>query len=531
MSYMLNSPNPLTRIQYYKRRYNRAYGVSIQWWGLLQACYHYAIPNRDLFYWTNQTQGAQKQGKVYDTTAVASTRNFVSKVQNALTPPQQVWAQLSPGDDIPEDMKEEVEEYCEIVTEKIFKYIRRSNFDLAINECYYDLAVGTAALMIMEGESDDSPLRFYSVPVNQLAVEESINGLIDSAYRTYGEVKISDIPIMWPDAVLPNEMKVALENDPNAMCKSLWEGIIYIEGTPKPYRTVLWTDAHILIEREDTSSPWIVFRWNKINNETMGRGPLQDALPSIMSLNELARLELTSANLNVCKPYMAYSDGVFSPYLFNLQPNTIIPIAPNANGQFPIQPLPDVANPQFFQLTSNDLRQQINTLLYSNPLGAVQDAPTRTATELALRQRNLAEEIGPIFTRLQQEFLARTIKRIVHVLKKRGLIEPIVINGKELDLKYQSPLVIAQGQLDVQGFLQYFQALQGIFGPEGAIVYVNPVELPIWMAERLNIDPRILNKKEELEATFKSQSEMQQLTQMQSLGLPAGVPGTMIPGS
>ena len=528
MGYQLDSPNPQTRIQYYKRRYNKAYGIAIQWWAILQACYHYAIPNRDLFYWTNQTQGAQKNGRVYDTTAVAATRNFVSKVQNALTPPQQIWAQLSPGDDIPEENKEEVEKYCVEVTDQIFSYIRRSNFDLAINECYYDLAVGTAALMILEGD-DDNPLRFYSVPVNQLAIEASINQNIDSAYRTFGEVLIADIPIMWPDAVLPETLRILMENDPNAMCKSLFEGVIYLEGKDKPYRTVLWTDADILLERDDYSSPWVVFRWNKINNETNGRGPLQDALPSIMSLNELARLELTSANLNVCKPYMAYSDGVFSPYLFKLEPNTVIPIAPNASGQFPIQPLPDVANPAFMQLTSQDLRQQINTLMYANPLGAVQDSPTRTATELALRQRNLSEEIGPIFTRLQQEFLARTIKRIVHILKGKGLIQPITINGKELDLKYQSPLVIAQGQLDVQGFLQYFQSLQGIFGPEGAIVYLNPVEMPHWMAEKLNIDPHVLNSRENLEEKFNSDSEKMQMQQMQSLGLPAGVPGAPIP--
>ena len=74
----------------------------------------------------------------------------------------------------------------------------------------------------------------------------------------------------------------------------------------------------------------------------------------------------------------------------------------NANGQFPLQPLPDTANPAFMQLTSTDLRMQINKLMFADNLLPPEKAPQTTAYEIAVRQRNLAEEIGPAFTRLQQ---------------------------------------------------------------------------------------------------------------------------------
>ena len=174
-----------------------------------------------------------------------------------------------------------------------------------------------------------------------------------------------------------------------------------------------------------------------------------------------------------------------------------------------------------------DLRQQINNLLYANPLGQANDGPTRTATELALRQRNLSEEIGPVFTRLQSELLDRVINRIVYILKKKGLIEPIVINGRELDLKYQSPLVVAQGQLEVQGFLQYFQAVQGVYGPEGAITTLNPGYVQYWMAEKLGVDMRLLADRDKFNASLKSNSEQYQQAQLDSLAAPAGLPGTV----
>ncbi len=507
----------ISKLERYKTRYKRAYSIALQWTSLLEACQHYCVPHRDIFYYSNSTQGQQKNGKVYDTTAVAATRTFVSKVQGALTPPQQTWAHLEAGSDIPEDQKDEANKILQAMNDKIFDYLRHSNFDLAINECYMDLAVGTAVLCCNEGD-DDNPLKFYSIPLAQMAFEESINGYIESAYRTWGEVKISEIEIMWPNAVIPAHLIQQMDNDPTATIKSLYEGVVYVHGDKKPFKYVLWLDSDILLEEEDVSSPWIIFRWSKINNEVMGRGPIMDALPSILSLNELARLELTAANLNVCKPYMAYSDGVFNPYTFVLTANTIIPVSPNSSGQFPLQALPDVSNPQFMQLTSMDLRQQINKLMFAEPLGPV-NAPTRTATELAIRQRSLAEEIGPIFTRLQQEFLSRLIQRVIHILQLKGFIEPLMINGKLIKVRYQSPLVIAQGSQDVDNFLQYYQALASILGPESAIVTVNPVELPIWMASKLGVDMRLLPTREGLSETLQSQSEMAQIEQMNAMGV------------
>lgn len=501
----------LSPIEYYQRRYKTARAKADLWMSLYEACYHYCVPSRNLYYWTSQYQGAQKNAKVYDTTAVAGLRNFVSKMQGALTPPNQNWALLESGSTVPEDMKEDVNEYLQQTTSTIFEYIRKSNFDLAMGECYYDLGVGTACLICLDGGSDDKPLHFYSVPLARLAPEESYSGLLDSCWRWWDEIRIDDILALWPNIKLTPMMQALYESDPNATIKILSEGCVDVPGERHgeyPYRYVVMYENEILLDEPYEYNPFLVFRWSKVNNEVMGRGPVVEALPSILSLNELARLELTSANLNVTKPIMAASDGVFNPWTFKLEPNTIIPVAMNPNGQFPLQPLPDTANPAFMQLTSNDLRMQINKLLYADPLQAP-DTPTRTATEIAIRQRNLAEEIGPAFTRLQQEFLPRLIANIVCLLKRRGLIKDLSINGKEIQLKYQSPLVIAQGQQDVQNFIQWYSLVQGIYG-EAAPVYLNPVETPLWMAGKMGVDMQVLNKREMLEEKLGTDSELKQ---------------------
>lgn len=509
----------LTPFEYYQRRYKTARAKADLWISLYEACYHYTVPSRNLYYWTSQYQGAQKNAKVYDTTAVAGLRNFVSKIQGALTPPGQVWAQLEAGFVVPDENKEEVNEYLQRTTAIIFEYLRKSNFDLAMGECYYDLGIGTACLVCVDGGSDDKPLHFYSVPLARLAPEESFSGLLDSGWRWWDEIRIDDILAKWPKIELTPMMKALYESDPNAKIKELRDGCIDIPGerfSDFPYRYVVMYENELLLNDPYGYNPFLIFRWSKVNNEIMGRGPVVEALPSILSLNELARLELTSANLNVTKPIMAASDGIFNPWTFKLEPNTIIPVAMNANGQFPLQPLPDTANPQFMQLTSSDLRIQILKLLYADNLLPPDKTPNVTAYEIAVRQQNLAQEIGPAFTRLQQEFLPRLINNVVYLLKQRGLIKDFKINGREIQLKYQSPLVVAQGQQDVQSTLQWYGMIQAVYG-DAAPIYLNPVEFPLWSAQKMGVELKVINPREKLIEKFGTDSEIMQETVLDQL--------------
>jgi hypothetical protein len=522
------------KLQEYKRRYERAKAHAYEWWSVLEACYHYCIPNRNLFYYTNRTQGAQKNIKVYDTTQVSATKNFVSKVHSALTPPQQTWASFESSEAVPEEFREELDRDLQEYTDTMFSYIRGSNFDLAINECYYDLAVGTAVLVVNEGPDDDTPLVFGSIPLDQVAIEESINHRVETCFRTWGEIRIADIESVWPNARLTETMRMMLKEDAGALTKDLVEAVIHDPvKKDKPFTYILWSMDDILLEEEHESSEFVIFRWSKINNEIFGRGPIMDALPSIISLQTAAYFEMTAANLNIAKPYMGYSDGIFNPNTFKMAPNAIIPVSPNTNGQFPLVPLPDVANPAFMQITTMDLRQQINKLMFADPLGPVADVPSRTATEIALRQRNLAEEIGPLFTRLQQEFLERVLDRVSYILVKKGLIARPKVNQKEIKIKYKSPLTISQGQQDVSIFMQYMQAMAGLMGPEASQMYVNTAEYPSWLAKKMGVDPNLVNTKENVEAQMQQmlmqQQQQQQMDQMQQMQQMQGVEEGLAP--
>ncbi len=500
------------------KRYQRAQGVSDLWMGLHQACYYYAIPNRNKYWKPREQQGDMRGARVYDTTAIEATKTFVSKLHTAMTPPQTQWGFLSVDSSWADENEEEAQAAqaeLDAYMRKLFSYLHDSNFDVVINECYFDLAIGTSCL-VCNSFTEQQPLLFTSVPMDKLAIEEAMTGRIESWYRNWENVKINEIHIRWPKAIIPDDLLQELTQDQNASVARIYEGVMYMPKESKKYCYVVCTESKRLFTEYFEVNPGIVWRFQKINNDVYGRGPIMDALPSIISLNEVARIELASANLNTFKPMMAFSDAVFNPHTFKMQPMTIIPIAPiGTNGQVPLIPLPDTSNPQFSQLTIQDLRMQIRALLFADSVVPDEGVQPATATELMIKQQQLAQRIGPLFSRLQQEFLFPVIERVGYVLDKMGLLPKPNLKGIKIIFNYRSPLALAKGQEQIARFTQYFQILQGVLGPEVSQIYLNPKEFPFLLADLMQIDNRFLNSVEGVQAA--AQNLQNQVSQQQEM--------------
>lgn len=497
--------------QLFMKRYGSARIVADLWNSIHEACYYYAIPYRNRFYRPKEQQGEFRGSRVYDTTAVEATKTFVSKLHDAMTPPQVQWGYLDideSSNDIEDIDRSQMQLELNDYMRKLFVYIHESNFDVVINECYFDLAVGTSCLVV-NNFTDEEPLLFTSVPMDKLCIEEAMTGRIESWYRNWENTKIGEINVRWKNAKLTDSMIQMLEGNPDAVVEMLYEGVMYCPNDKRPYWYMVGTqDECVLLEKYE-SNPGIVWRFQKVNNEVFGRGPIMDALPSIISLNELARIELAAANLNTFKPYMGFSDAVFNPHTFKLEPFTIIPIAPiGVGGQPPLQPLASSADPSFSQLTMSDLRNQIKSLLFNdaNPNESVQP---QTATEVMLQQQSLAQKIGPLFSRLQQEFLWPVIKRCAYILEKRGLLVRPDMQGQRIQFRYKSPLALVKAQQDISRFTQYFQLMQGIFGAGPATMYVDPGVTPYLLAEQMQVDMRFLNSPEQVQAAAQQAQDQQ----------------------
>lgn len=494
----LGTPNSL--LESLRKRYNSAKGVADLWIPIMQACFFYAIPFRNRYYLPGKEfQGTAQNTRVYDTTAIEGVKTFVSKLHDSMTPPKVQWGFLEVDDAFVRDPEQHVEILQEAQLELnrymriLFSYIHASNFDVVINECYYDLSIGTSALVINQ-YTDAQPFLCTSIPMDKLAIEEAVNGKIETWFRTWQNMKISELNTRWPKIQLTPDLVQDMAADPEARVRQLYEGVAYYPNLPSPYLYAVWADNGVLFYEHYESSPGIIWRFQKTNNETWGRGPVMEALPSIISLNEMARIELASANLNTFRPYMGFSDAVFNPHTFRLEPFTIIPIAPiGSGGQVPLIPLPNSADPNFAQFTIQDLRMQIKALLFAEQPEDAMGIQPQTAYELSLKQQNMAQKIGPLFSRLEQECLWPILQRFAYILKSMGKLPFPKLNGIPIKFKYRSPLALVKGEQDTARFVKFVQVMQGTVGPDMTNMYINPATTPYLLAENLQIDSRFLN--------------------------------------
>ncbi len=313
---LIRAQDTMPLIERLRKRYNAAKSISDLWLSVLQASFHYAVPFRDRFYMPSQDfQGTLQNTRLYDTTAVEAANIFVSKLQDALTPPGVQWGYLEVDEDkaVAHGWSEneiiEAQRTLNDYMRRLFKLIHRSNFDVVVNECYYDLAVGTSCLVINQN-NDSNPFLCTSIPIDKLSIEEAADGNIRSWYRTWENLKISELHLRWKNIRLTPTLESMMAADPDATIRNLYEGVCFFAGREQPFCYAVWEDSSRapLLEEWDASSPGIVWRFKKINNETWGRGVVMDALPSIISLNEIERIKLAAGNLNTFKPYMGKVD-------------------------------------------------------------------------------------------------------------------------------------------------------------------------------------------------------------------------------
>ncbi len=493
------------------QRFQHAKNQRHQFRSLLDVAYRFALPNRNLF--DTDTIGADKNSQVFDTTLPHAVNIFVSKLFDGITPPFQTWAKLIAGEEVPLIRKNKLNAQLEEATNLLFRFIHRSNFSLAISESYYDLAVGTMGLLINPGPSDLKPLIFEAVPLRFLAPEEGAFGTIESCWRELNGVLGRNVLKTWPRAKLPLSLKDAIQTSPDRKFDFI-EGSVEIESDRFLYVVITKGEQEIIFEETSTSSAWVIGRWRRLAGEVFGRGPIIDALPSALTLNKIAEFELQAAALEISPMYMAFSDSVFNPHTFQLQPGAIIPVERGATPNWPLQQLTTTSNVQFGQFLANDLRAQINALLFTDPLGP-QDTPVRTATEINIRNQQLVEEVGPAIGRLEVEVLSKIIKRCIFLLKRRGLFPDIELDGKQITLSFESTLAKSQDAQDLNALTQTNELMQAMMQNPQVLAAFNAAMLPEFIAEKTGLPLSLVKTPQQMIQAAQQAMQLQQQQQAQ----------------
>ena len=437
--------------KYMQGRYIRG-----QWESLWQDCYDYALPQRGRL-----VSGLRRGERLYDATALDATDQLASLLLGNITPPLSPWFGLKPGVDITEAESAKLAPALEKATRLIQAHFDQSNFIVELHQSLLDLIVaGTACLAFEESDPGElSAFHFTAIPLTDVVMMAEKSGALDTVYRPQS-VTLAQFINRYPDAEIPLEMAGKAQDADFKF--DIVESYIPRQGTGGYIFTVTQADnGNILYEADIASSPFINFRWMKSPGEIYGRSPVMKALPDIKTANKVVELILKNASISVTGIWQAEDDGVLNPATIELVPGAIIPKAVGSKGLTPLE-MPsrfDVS-----QLVLEDLRNRIRHALLSDALPQF-DGNRRTATEIMERSADISLLLGATFGRLQVELLNPLIQRAYQILRRRGAIPDLPLDGRIVAIDHRSPLARSQSRRQVQAAIGWLQTISTL-GPE-----------------------------------------------------------------
>lgn len=480
---------------------------------LMQDVFAYALPERDS--WTAYGYGQARNVQVYDSTAVVSAGRFANRLQQALFPPAQRWARLSlPPELATEDAAAEVQADLEAATDKLFRHIHASNFDMAINEWCQELGAGVACLLIEDGRlgtrrTRAPRLRFQAIPSGMVAFDEGPFGAVEGMFFRQ-EIPARLVRRTYPDIrELPAAIATLERDQPEQPVKLLQA--TYYDADDDVFRFEVFlpdTKQRILERKPYRTCPWVVTRWTKAPGETHGRGPLTQALPDIRTANKLVELYLKAGSLAVSGVWTARDDGIINPGNIRIVPGAVIAVS--SNGQGPLGPtlkaLEFGANFQLNEQMQERFTTRIRQVLFDDPLPPEVQVGL-TATEVIERVRRFQQDTGA-FGRLMNDAVTPIIVRCLDILEQAGefsgpRFEGLMkaVQNDAVRILPTSPLAQAQDQADVQAVMSFAggAAQLGEFGMRMLAAGLDPDEAGRFIAGRMGVPQTLIPNREALQ--------------------------------
>jgi len=467
-----------------------------------------------------QQRGKERNDHIFDPTGEQSVYAFANNIQMTVMPPFTHWAKVQVSDEIIQwadaqntppafetvygpitsDTIASMKDQLEHINKTIFAFMNSSKLEAIINECFQDLAISMGVLLINEGDLDN-PLRFESIPANNVIIGSAGSGDITNVWRPI-TIDAKNILHRWPNAVLSQNLQRKVDNSPNEEIQFV-EGTITYPNNPEGFKYYYFVmtiggEEEILCEWRDIF-PWVIFRGTKAPGELYGRGPGLMALPMVRVLNRTVELNLRGLQFSTI-PLFVYSNGMFNvnPYTFTMQPGALLE-APN--GVNPRDAISSITgeSPDYALEYIQNMRAMIQEIMFANPLNLGQQ--TKTATEAQIINNQWVQKNAGFFSRMSLELFPPLIDKVLYILTKKGAIPQVDINGVKRDvridnilfkLNYNSPLAKLQAMKDVQNIEQAVQFAANTFGPEGLVTF-HIGELPIEVYEKLDVPSNLIN--------------------------------------
>lgn len=456
----------------------------------------YIAPNKkDVQY--DSVPGAKKTDELFDGLSIQAKNMLVATLTGSITSASKKWLSLRFKN--PElNNNFNALEWLDTVKEITYHNYNRSNLYRELNLLYDELVTfGTDPLFIDSLPPDHNGaftgLTFKAMPLKECYIEEGVGDLADILYRKFRITAYKAVQL-WGIDSLPDRIKQVYKDRPFEYFTVLHG--VYRRDTPGTGRDILLNtekeyasvyisldDKKVLSESGYDFFPFAVPRWAKYSGEVYGRGPADEALPDIRTLNKIEELSLKWDALRYQPPLLRQKGSIIGQVV--LEPRAIMDVQAGIPSGDALRPLELGGDTGRERIKTEDKRIQIRKAFFADQIEAfiAIEAPRRTATEVQLRYDLMQQMLGPILTNIEQELLNPLVNKTLEilfrnnafpvapqeVLEDAGDVETLSDWLKtKLVIEYESPLSKRQRIEDVmalQGMYEYM-AMVAPYAPD-----------------------------------------------------------------
>ena len=498
-------------------------------------CYRFGAPERQQSFSSSdvKSQRETERADLYDSTAADSVQVLVSMIMNGVTPANSVWFKAQPDgiDDLAE--LTDGERWLENVCQFMWRNIHASNFDSENFDTLTDVV--TAGWGVMYADIDrvaGGGYVFESWPIGNCFIGSTrADGLIDTIYRehemtaetivnTYGEGNchhsVVEVAKKSPDTKfsLLQVIQPRKQTGAGQLNKAMPFASYHID----------FSNKHVMKESGYHEFPCSVPRLRKLPNSVYGNGQMTLALPDAKTANELVKNTVRAADMQIGGMWIAQDDGVLNPHTVRIGPRKVI----IANSVDSMKRLDDGTNFQIAEYLLTSLQGGIRRKLMADqlpPIGTSQ----MTATEINTRVELIRQLLGPMYGRLQTEYLRGILDRCFGLaLRANALGEaPEELWGRNLSFKFVSPLARSQRMEEVYATEQYVESLANFAQVDQTILdNVDFDAVAVLTGSGRGVPQTIMRTTEEVQelrqARQKTQEEQAQAQQQQAMMEKAG---------
>ncbi len=450
--------------------------------------------------------------------------------------PSRPWFKLKPALFAREAADQDALIWFETVEDRMYQVMARSNFYDGGAQMFEDIVTfGTGPMIIYEDEMD--LIRVYVPCCGEYYLASSSAMRVESMYRMFVLTVAQivemfglencpvDVQELWrtKGGGIEVEKLVAHSIEPNFPIETRdGQGDVGVVQGDFTWRECYWiwgsASEWPLSVRGFIDQPHICPRWAVTSNDPYGRSVGMDVLPDIMQLQVETARKAEAIEKQVRPPMLA------SMELKN-EPSSILPghvTYVNALG-------PDkgfrpayTVEPNIRDMTADLLaiQQRVREGFFNDLFMMLETAANKnmTAYEVAQRQQEKLQVLGPVIERLQNEALKPAIKRVFNIMQRKGLLPPLPpsMQGMALGVEYVGMLALAQKAASTA-------ALERFAGTMGNMQAADPAVADLWDREEwvreygddLFISKKVMRSPEQVAALRQHRAQEQQQAQMQ----------------